>query len=155
MRITNAQDTRPDTSPPDRAPPRRPPDALSTRLLAGACLVLSLSAISAPAAATGGVNIPEMLSRPGVRLIALEFYATWCKPCMASMPRWAELKKRYYKQGLRVVVVNTQDPDGACRALPFTPDERVCDLEGHVANAFKVVVLAGKEERAALSAAWG
>jgi thiol-disulfide isomerase/thioredoxin len=118
----DAQDARPDTtaSVGDRAPPRRPPDALSTRLLAGACLVLSLSAISAPAAATGGVNIPEMLSRPGVRLVALEFYATWCKPCMASMPRWAELKKRYYKQVLRVVVV-----------------------------------LAGKEERAALSAAWG
>ena len=78
----------------------------------------------------------EWLARPGVRLIAVEFYATWCEPCMKAMPRWKALKEKYYRQGLRVVVVNTQDPDGACRSVGFVPDEYVCDLQGHLSEQF-------------------
>jgi len=38
------------------------------------------------------LDIPGWLSRPGVRAVAVEFYATWCKPCMEAMPRWKALE---------------------------------------------------------------
>ena len=98
----------------------------------------ALAAWASPASAGETLNVQEWLARPGVRLVAVEFYATWCKPCMEAMPRWKALKEKYASQGLRVIVVNTQDPDGGCRALPFVPDETVCDLEGHVADSFKL-----------------
>jgi thiol-disulfide isomerase/thioredoxin len=84
------------------------------------------------------LNVQDWLGQPGVRLVAVEFYATWCEPCMKAMPRWKALKEKYAAQGLRVVVVNTQDPDGGCRALPFVPDETVCDLSGSVADGFRL-----------------
>ena len=98
----------------------------------------ALIAWASPAGAGETLNVQDWLARPGVRLVAVEFYATWCKPCMEAMPRWKALKEKYASEGLRVIVVNTQDPDGGCRALPFVPDETVCDLEGHVADSFKL-----------------
>ncbi len=100
--------------------------------------VIVVCLASGRASAGETLNVQDWLARPGVRLVAVEFYATWCKPCMDAMPRWKALREKYASQGLRVVVVNTQDPDGGCRALPFVPDEAVCDLEGHVADAFKL-----------------
>ncbi len=102
--------------------------------LVASCALL----VARPAAAGETLNVQDWLAQPGVRLVAVEFYATWCKPCMEAMPRWKRLKEKYASQGLRVIVVNTQDPDGACRALPFVPDETVCDLEGHIADGFKL-----------------
>ncbi len=81
-------------------------------------------------------RVAEWLAQPGVRAVAVEFYATWCKPCMEAMPRWRALAEKYHDQGLRIVVVNTQDPEGGCRTLGFTPDATVCDLEGQIGQAF-------------------
>ena len=108
------------------------------RLLAQVAWVVALLALVKPARAGDQLNVQDWLAQPGVRLVAVEFYATWCKPCMEAMPRWKKLKEKYASQGLRIVVVNTQDPDGACRALPFVPDETVCDLEGYIADGFKL-----------------
>ncbi len=110
------------------------------RSLRAALALAALLFVFAPKAANAGenLNVQDWLARPGVRLVAVEFYATWCKPCMDAMPRWKALREKYAAQGLRVIVVNTQDPDGGCRALPFVPDESVCDLEGHVADSFRL-----------------
>jgi thiol-disulfide isomerase/thioredoxin len=106
-------------------------------LWAAATLAIALL-LARPSSAGDTLNVQDWLSQPGVRLVVVEFYATWCKPCMDAMPRWKALKERYASQGLRIVVVNTQDPDMACRALPFVPDETVCDLSGRVADRFNV-----------------
>ena len=83
-------------------------------------------------------EIGSLLDRSGVKLVAVEFYATWCKPCMAAVPRWKALHDRYRSQGLRLIVINTQDPNGACSAPGWAPDELICDLQGHIAEAMKV-----------------
>jgi thiol-disulfide isomerase/thioredoxin len=103
-----------------------------------ALVILAILFPAGEARAGEDLNVQDWLSRGGVRLVAVEFYATWCKPCMEAMPRWRQLKEKFGPQGLRVIVVNTQDPDGACRALPVVPDETVCDLNGNVADAFKL-----------------
>ncbi len=107
------------------------PRAAAPLLLAAAVALLGLATPS-PAAAAEGFDLRAWLDRPGTRLIAVEFYATWCVPCMAAVPRWKALHDRYRDRGLRLVVINTQDPDGACRAVGWTPDEVVCDLDGRL-----------------------
>ncbi len=86
-------------------------------------------------------DIESLLERSGVKLAAVEFYATWCKPCMDAVPRWKALHERYRSQGLRLIVINTQDPNGACTAPGWAPDELVCDLKGHIAESMKVTTL--------------
>lgn len=41
----------------------------------------------------------------------LDFWATWCGPCIRSMPHLTEVQKEYQDEGLRVVAVNI-DSDG-------------------------------------------
>ena len=94
--------------------------------------------LTTTAQASDTFDVKSTLNRPGVRLVAVEFYATWCKPCMEAIPRWKALHEKYRDQGLRLIVVNSRDPDGACTVANWTPDEVVCDLEGHIADSFGV-----------------
>ncbi|MBM4346310.1 MAG: SUMF1/EgtB/PvdO family nonheme iron enzyme, partial [Deltaproteobacteria bacterium] len=109
-----------------------------TAFFAAAALNLAALLCAGAAHASDGLDIPVLLAERGTRLLVVEFYATWCKPCMAAMPVWQKLKETYASQGLRIAVVNTQDAEGRCRALPFSPDASLCDLEGTVAHAMGV-----------------
>jgi thiol-disulfide isomerase/thioredoxin len=84
--------------------------------LRGLAGVLLAAVLLSPrlALAGAGLDVEAWLKKPGVRMLAVEFYATWCKPCMAAVPRWAKLHERYEAQGLRLVVVATRDPKGGC-----------------------------------------
>lgn len=84
----------------------------------------------------GELDVRGWLDRPGTRLLAVEFYATWCEPCMKAVPRWKALHEKYRAQGLRLVVVSTLDPEGQCVNPGWMPDETVCDTEGKIAEAF-------------------
>lgn len=43
-------------------------------------------------------------------LVIVNFWATWCTPCIKEMPSMLELKKKYNKE-ITVVSVNTDDND--------------------------------------------
>ncbi len=101
-------------------------------------LFMATLAFASPAQASDSVEIESWLRRPGVRLLAIEFYATWCGPCMAALPKWKELQKKHRRDGLRVVVVATQDPKACAQKskLPFQPDDFICDSDGAIAELF-------------------
>ena len=102
--------------------------------------ILSLVAvvIMGPEAHGSGLDVDDWLRQPGTRLLAIEFYATWCKPCMDAVPRWKALHDKYQADGLRFVVVATQDPDGSCSNPGWTPDAIICDDDGFLAQRFGV-----------------
>ena len=100
--------------------------------------------------ASDGLDVRAWLSRPGVRMLAVELYATHCKPCMKAVPRWKRLHEKYRHQGLRLVVIAVQDPGGICKNPGWNPDDMVCDSEGHVAQALG----AGDELPAAFLWSW-
>jgi len=99
---------------------------------------LAMLAARVGAAAEGSLDLRALLERPGTRLVAVEFYATWCGPCMKAVPKWKALHEKYRPEGLRLVVVNTQDPDRGCVNPGWTPDQTICDEDGHIAEAFRV-----------------
>ena len=49
-----------------------------------------------------------------------------------------KLKEKYYSQGLRIIMVATQDPKAASQPLGFVPDDLVADPQGHIAKLFGV-----------------
>ena len=107
-------------------------DGLGTRV---GLVVAGLSALAADARAQS-LDVRGWLEQPGVRVLAVEFYATWCKPCMEAVPKWKALHDRYRSRGLRLVVVSTQDPEGGCASPGWTPDDLVCDDDGFLAKRF-------------------
>jgi thiol-disulfide isomerase/thioredoxin len=46
------------------------------------------------------------------KVYVVEFWATWCRPCIQSMPHLAKLQEEYGKQGLQIIAVTTADEDG-------------------------------------------
>lgn len=92
------------------------------------------------ARADDDLNIEEMLKQPGVKLLAVDFYATWCKPCMAAIPKWKKLQDKYRQAGLRLVVVSVQS-EGGCAKPEWQPDKIVCDAEGTLAKTWKATNL--------------
>lgn len=57
---------------------------------------------------------------PG-RVYVVEFWATWCGPCIASMPHLSQLQKEYADKGFTVIGVSSVDKKGntleAARAM--------------------------------------
>jgi len=45
------------------------------------------------------------------KVLVLDFYATWCNPCRASVPHLVQIQDRYSSQGLQVVGLNVGGPD--------------------------------------------
>lgn len=47
------------------------------------------------------------------KVYVVEFWATWCGPCIQSMPHLTELQKKHKEQGLRVISITSEDPNNS------------------------------------------
>ncbi len=98
-------------------------------------------------AANGGPNAeaavnPE-LSLKGLKgkVVLLDFWATWCGPCIAAVPKLNALQRKYAAEGL--VVIGVCRPDGGEKMLSTVKakgiEYAVCiDVKGEVNSAYKV-----------------
>ncbi|HEX8878027.1 MAG TPA: redoxin family protein [Phycisphaerales bacterium] len=44
------------------------------------------------------------------KVYVVEFWATWCGPCIKSMPHLSELQKKYAGKGVTIIGVTSEDP---------------------------------------------
>jgi len=55
------------------------------------------------------------------KLVLLEFWATWCPPCKASIPDMVELHNKYQEKGFTVLGVSIDsDSDAAAKVAQFS-----------------------------------
>jgi len=59
-------------------------------------------------AGRGDDFVPITTFEPG-KVTVIEFWATWCPPCRASMPHLAELQQRFADKGVTIVSVSDED----------------------------------------------
>src|SRR5262249_545249 len=48
------------------------------------------------------------ISTPKGQVVLLDFFATWCGPCIEAMPHLEELHQRFGQKGLTVIGVSTE-----------------------------------------------
>ncbi len=74
------------------------------------------------------------------RIVVLDFWATWCGPCVASLPKITELAQQYKGAEVDVVTVNIEQTSAEIRALldrlKINPVV-VLDSDGAVARAYQ------------------
>ena len=47
------------------------------------------------------------------KVTLIDFWATWCKPCLQEIPHWNALRGRYREQGLEVLGITVQSGSAA------------------------------------------
>ncbi len=84
------------------------------------------------------VRLAEFHGRP----IILNFWATWCQPCLLEMPELQAAYSQYQEEGLVILALNQEESPQLVRkffyddmGLTFTP---LLDSEGMVANLYGV-----------------
>lgn len=55
----------------------------------------------------------------GQKVIVLDFWATWCTPCMSAMPHLEQLSKQRKGEGLLVVGVAMDGPETVAQVAPM------------------------------------
>jgi thiol:disulfide interchange protein DsbD len=52
------------------------------------------------------------------KVVLIDFWATWCVPCISEIPTFNQLKKDYGSRGLEVIAISL-DEEGAAKVKPF------------------------------------
>lgn len=55
----------------------------------------------------------------GERFTVIDFWATWCGPCIQSIPELVEMSSDLYEQGVHFVGINVDSPRNLAKVKPF------------------------------------
>ena len=64
-------------------------------------------------------DLAALIERQKGRVVFVDFWATFCKPCVKNFPHTVELHKKYQGEGLVVVSMNFDSPDEKANVQAF------------------------------------
>jgi thiol:disulfide interchange protein DsbD len=82
---------------------------------------------SAPSVSASGSDVPQPLTLDGKpfdmstfagKVVVVDFWATWCVPCIKEIPSFNKLHRDFASKGLAVLAIG-MDEEGASRVKPF------------------------------------
>ncbi len=88
-----------------------------------------------------GQPVIALANMPG-KTVYVDFWASWCAPCLTSLPLYNDLYAKYKNQGLEVVAINVDNPiEDGLDFLLDTPLEFLIpsDPDGEIAEQFNVI----------------
>ena len=56
----------------------------------------------------------------GEKITIIDFWATWCKPCIRSIPKLVELYETYSDQGVQIIGISVDSPRNVQKVKPFS-----------------------------------
>lgn len=75
--------------------------------------------------------------------VLLDFWATWCKPCLAAIPELQKLHEEYAPRGLTLIGVSTDGPRNFAKVRPFVARQGITypvalDEDGNMQQKYQV-----------------
>lgn len=79
----------------------------------------------------------------GEKLTLIDFWATWCKPCLKSIPELEKIYQEYRNSGLEVIGVNGDGPRSVSKVGPVSRSLGISypvliDLDSELMNDLKL-----------------
>ena len=116
---------------------------LSCHLLTGSAASASAPDFNLRSPDGRRVNLKSLLEDGPV---LLDFWATYCKPCIKAMPKLQALQEKYESKGLTVLGVNEDGPRGQTKVAPFLRSRKISfsialDTDGDVMRRMQVGAL--------------
>ncbi len=62
------------------------------------------------------VSLSEMR---GENLTVIDFWATWCQPCVRSIPKLVEISREFEEKGVRFIGISVDSPRNISKVKPF------------------------------------
>lgn len=105
-----------------------------------------LRLVGAPAPDLKGVDLdgkPLSLSDFKGKVVLMDFWATWCPPCVKGIPNIQELWSEYESKGVVVMGINQDDSGAKDKVVKFVADKKLTfrqfmDPEGAAGQAYLV-----------------
>ena len=81
----------------------------------------------------------------GEKLTIIDFWATWCKPCIQAIPKLNKIYEDYKDRGVEVIGINTDSPRNAAKVKPFAKTYKISytilrDTNSEIATELNVAV---------------
>ncbi len=79
----------------------------------------------------GRISLDELRGK----VVLLNFWATWCPPCVEEMPTLLKVAREYESRGFVLLAVNKDEAESAKAAVGVFVANRIPDLASHVVFA--------------------
>ena len=91
-------------------------------------------------------NFVTMNEIKGEKYTVIDFWATWCKPCIKSIPEIVKMNNDYLDQGIVFIGVDVDSPRNLAKVRPFALSKGInypvlLDTEQELMTALNVSVL--------------
>lgn len=82
----------------------------------------------------------------GEKLTVIDFWATWCKPCLNELPKMVELADTFKNRGVNFIGISVDGPRNWSKVKPFTESLGITypvliDKEGEVMRDLNINVV--------------
>jgi thiol-disulfide isomerase/thioredoxin len=98
--------------------------------------------VSAPDFAISNDQLPNKLSDLIGKVVYLDFWASWCKPCRQSFPWMNQIQQKYAEQGLQIIAINLDTESSLAKDfLDKVPAQIpiIYDPEGNIASNYQLL----------------
>lgn len=87
-------------------------------------------------------TLPANMSGLKGKVVYLDFWASWCKPCRKSFPWMNKMQQKYAQQGFQIIAVNLDtEAELAAQFLSKVPAEVavIYDPSGEIAQRYEII----------------
>lgn len=99
------------------------------RILLAAIISVTINLSSLPAQKIEKIGIPELekiLASPADELHVINFWATWCPPCVTELPYFEKLSQEYKDKGVRFILISLDFPSQIeTNLIPFLNKNKI------------------------------
>jgi thiol-disulfide isomerase/thioredoxin len=86
------------------------------------CAMLGTASAQARLTAVDQAGYPKLVAAHKGKVVLVNFWATWCKPCRAEMPELVKLEQRLRSRGFDLITISGDEPEAEAVAAKTIRD---------------------------------